>query len=260
MLPIRLFLQPCPQQLGYQQLLLLLSLFLLGAWGFIRFPFNRFFGSAATYTEVNLCIQYRKKFEDGAIMGGPMQYLKHLLSPSVANWYAIGCFILMAAWSSAQANQLAAILNSPLLESYRIPTAISGASIAALVIFALLGGIKRISSLSSKLIPTMFVLYVGSCFWIILYHVDKLWEIMQLIFQSALSPYALANGVIVGGVVSSLRWGIFKGIQTCEAGVERKRFLIQWLKQKTPSHKGHLQCFQHTLRVSSPLYQELSLS
>ncbi len=152
-----------------------------GPGALLGFLLTAFFGSAATYTEVNLCIQYRKKFEDGAIMGGPMQYLKHLLSPSVANWYAIGCFILMAAWSSAQANQLAAILNSPLLESYRIPTAISGVSIAALVIFALLGGIKRISSLSSKLIPTMFVLYVGSCFWIILYHVDKLWEIMQLI-------------------------------------------------------------------------------
>ena len=190
-----------------------------GPGALLGFLLTAFFGSAATYAEVNLCIQYRKKLENGIIMGGPMQYLKYLLSPAFAKWYAIGCFILMAAWSSAQANQLAAILNSPLLESYRIPTMISGIVIAILVVLTLIGGIKRISSFSSKLVPLMFVLYLGSCLWIIAYNADKLGETLGTIFYSAFSPYALASGTLVGGVVASLRWGVFKGIQTCEAGV-----------------------------------------
>lgn len=211
-----------------------------GPGALVGFLLTSFFGSAATYIEVNLCIQYRKKLENGIIMGGPMQYLKHLLSPAFAKWYAIGTFILMAAWSSAQANQLAAILNSPLLESYRIPTLISGVIIATLVILTLIGGIKRISALSSKLVPVMFVLYLGSCFWIILYNADKLGDILATVFRSALSPYALASGTIVGGIVSSLRWGIFKGIQTCEAGVGTQTIPHSMAQTNDPIAQGTL--------------------
>lgn len=211
-----------------------------GPGALIGFLLTAFFGSAATYAEVNLCIQYRKKLENGLVMGGPMQYLKHLLSPTVAKWYAIGCFILMAAWSSAQANQLAAVLNSPLLGSYRIPTAISGVCIAILVILTLMGGIKRISALSSKLVPIMFVLYIGSCFWIILYNIDKLGEVISLIIQSAFSPYSLATGTSVGGIVASLRWGCFKGIQTCEAGIGTQTIPHSMAQTEDPIAQGTL--------------------
>jgi len=217
-----------------------IAIYLGGPGALLGFLLTSFFGSAATYTEVNLCIQHRKKLENGIIMGGPMQYLKHILSPAVAKWYAIGTFILMAAWSSAQANQLAAILNSPLLETYRIPTFVSGVIIACLVILTLIGGIKRISALSSKLVPLMFSLYLGSCLWIILYNVDKLWDIGAMILQSAFSPYALASGTLVGGVVASLRWGIFKGIQTCEAGIGTQTIPHSMAETEDPIAQGTL--------------------
>lgn len=211
-----------------------------GPGALLGFLLTSFFGSAATYTEVNLCIQYRKKLENGVIMGGPMQYLKHLLSPAFAKWYAIGCFILMAAWSSAQANQLAAILNSPLLENYRIPTMISGVIIAILVILTMIGGIKRISSISSKLVPIMFVLYLGSSLWIVFYNFDKIGTVLASILHSALSPQALASGTIVGGVVASLRWGIFKGTQTCEAGIGTQTIPHSMAKTEDPVAQGTL--------------------
>ena len=211
-----------------------------GPGALLGFLLTSFFGSAATYAEVNLCIQYRKKLNNGTIMGGPMQYLHYLISPAIAKWYAIGCFILMAAWSSAQANQLAAILNSPLLESYRVPTVISGLVLAVIVILTLLGGIKRISSLSSKLVPLMFVLYLGSCLWIILFNTDKLWGIFSEIFQSAFSPYALASGTFVGGIVASLRWGVFKGIQTCEAGIGTQTIPHSMAETQDPVAQGTL--------------------
>lgn len=211
-----------------------------GPGALLGFLLTAFFGSAATYAEVNLCIQYRKKLENGTIMGGPMQYLKHLLSPAAAKWYAVCCFILMASWSSAQSNQLAAVLNSPLLGSYQIPTMISGIVIALLVVFTLIGGIKRISSISSKLVPVMFFLYLGSCFWIVLFNTDKISGIFSEILYSAFNPYALATGTIVGGVVASLRWGIFKGIQTCEAGVGTQTIPHSMAQTQDPVAQGTL--------------------
>lgn len=211
-----------------------------GPGALLGFLLTAFFGSAATYVEVNLCIQYRQKLENGIIMGGPMQYLKHLFSPAAAKWYATCCFILMAAWSSAQANQLAAILNSPLLESYRVPTAVSGLMIALLVIIALVGGIKRISSLSAKFVPLMFVLYLGSCLWIILFNADRMLDVFRTILHSAFSPYAMASGALVGGIISSMRWGIFKGVQTCEAGLGTQAIPHSLAETQDPIAQGTL--------------------
>lgn len=199
-----------------------------------------FFGSAATYTEVSLCIQHRKKLDNGAIMGGPMQYLKSIFSPNAAKWYAICCLILMMAWSGAQANQLAAIFDSPLLGDYRIPAPLSGGIISVLILLILMGGIKRIGSFSAKLVPLMFTLYIGSCLWIILCNTDKLGGIFHNMAQSALSPYPLANGTLVGGVVSALRWGIFKGIQSSEAGVGTQAIPHSMAETKDPVAQGTL--------------------
>lgn len=211
-----------------------------GPGALLGFLITAFFGSAATYAEVSLSIQHRKRLESGAIMGGPMQYLKHILSPGAAKWYAVCCFVLMTAWSGAQANQLSAILDSPLLGDFRIPTFFSGALIAAFVLLTLIGGIKRIGSLSSKLVPVMFVLYLGSCLWILLLNTDKLWEAFSLMFQSALSPYPMATGAVIGGIVSGLRWGVFKGTQTSEAGIGTQSIPHSMAETKDPIEQATL--------------------
>mgnify|MGYP000103089881 CR=1 FL=1 len=190
-----------------------------GPGALIGFIFTSFLGSAVTYTEVGLCIRYRKIASNGEISGGPMPYLHALLSPFAAKWYAFFGCVVMTGWSSAQANQLAAILDSPLLGGYRIPTFASGAIISTLVLITLIGGIKRVSALSSKLIPIMFSLYLGATIWILTTHVDHLLPALKLVFSSFLTPQAITSGVVVGGVVSAMRWGMFKGTQATEAGV-----------------------------------------
>lgn len=190
-----------------------------GPGALIGFLLTAFFGSAATFTEVSLGLKFRKKLPNGEIRGGPMQYLKEIFSPFAAKWYAIFGCVVMTAWSAAQANQLGAILDSPLLGEYRVPTIMSGTVIAFLALITLLGGIKRVSSFSAKLVPTMFTLYVGASMWILFSSSDKFWAVCQMIFHSAFSPYAMASGALVGGIVSAMRWGVFKGTQATEAGV-----------------------------------------
>lgn len=190
-----------------------------GPGALVGFLLTALFGSSATFIEVNLSIKHRKKDKSGKIFGGPMQYLSSIFSNKIAKWYAISCLILMTVWSGAQANQLAAILDSPLLGSYRMPPYLSGMLLVILVGLSLAGGIKRIGSLSSKLVPIMFTLYLGACFWIIFTNLNLLNTLFSLIFDSFLSPQPLASGILTGGIVSALRWGIFKGIQTTEAGI-----------------------------------------
>lgn len=214
------------------------------SWGgpgaILGFLLTSFFGSAATYAEVHLCIEHRKKLDSGEIMGGPMQYLKQLISPMAATWYATACLILMTAWSGAQANQLAAILNSPLLGDYQIDPMITGICMAFLVLLTLIGGIKRISALSSKLVPLMFFVYLSACAWIIAANTDKLLGVWAEMFRSSITPYAMATGSAVGGLVSALRWGIFKGMQATEAGVGTQTIPHSMAETQDPSAQGTL--------------------
>lgn len=196
-----------------------IAIHLGGPGALLGFLISSILGSAATFTEVSLCVKFRNKLASGLIIGGPMEYLKKILSPAMAKWYALSCCILMTVWSGAQANQLTSIFNSSLLGDYSIPPYISGFVVALLVFFVLCGGIKRISSVSSKIVPLMFALFLGSALWILFLNIEKMPSVLETIFSSAFTPYAMVNGTLVGGIVSALRWGIFKGTQATEAGV-----------------------------------------
>lgn len=211
-----------------------------GPGALIGFLLCSFFGSAATFTEVSLTIQHRKKFANGEIKGGPMQYMSALFSPKAGIWYAACGLILMVGWSAAQANQMAAILASPLVEPFSVSTYVSGLLIASLMFALLIGGIKKIGSFSMWSVPLHFILYVAACLWIVFSNTEKLGPIFEQIFASAFSPQPLASGVLVGGFVSAMRWGFFKGLQCCEAGVGSQAIPHSMAETKDPLAQGVL--------------------
>jgi len=190
-----------------------------GPGAILGFLLATILGAAVNFTEVTFALSYRKTHPTKGVAGGPMQYLHDEIFPFLAKWYAFFTFLLMLGWSAAQANQLGSILSSPQLGNMSIPVWATGIFLAIGITIILFGGIKRIASLSAKLVPVMFFLYVGGALWIISLNAEKLPEIIQLVFKSAFSPQAFSSGVVVGGIVSALRWGVFKGLHSNEAGV-----------------------------------------
>lgn len=211
-----------------------------GPGALIGFLLTAFFGSAATFVEVNLSIKHRKNYDDGSVSGGPMQYLSHILSKPAAKWYATCCLILMAVWSGAQANQLALILNAPYMGSFKIPTYLSGILFVVLTLYTLSGGIKRLGAISAKLVPLMFLVYLTTSFWIIGSNIDLLPSIFAQIFTSFFMPQELTTGVIIGGIIGALRWGVFKGIQTTEAGIGTQSIPHSMAKTNNPEAQATL--------------------
>ncbi len=189
-----------------------------GPGAVLGFLLATFLGAAVNFTEVTFALSYRKTHPGKGVAGGPMQYLHDEIFPFLAKWYAFFAFILLLGWSAAQANQLGSILSSPQLGS-PIPTWVTGIVLAIGIIAILFGGIKLIANISAKLVPLMFFFYVGGSLWIIFANLGKLPGIAQMVFQSAFSPQAFGSGVVVGGIVSALRWGVFKGLHSNEAGV-----------------------------------------
>ncbi len=206
-----------------------------GPGAFLWFLVVIIFGAATTFTEVTYAVAYRHKRKDGTIAGGPMEYLSQEISPKLATWYSYFGAVLLVAWCSNQSNTL-----SDILQTYSISKYVTGGVLAALVIFCLLGGIKRIANLSSKMVPLMFVLYCGASFWVILCNISKLPAVIQFIFSSALNMQAVSGAVVGVTVQKTLRWAIAKGIQVTESGIGTATIPHSKSATKNPTEQGVL--------------------
>lgn len=211
-----------------------------GPGAILGFLLATFLGAAVNFTEVTFALSYRKTHPTKGVAGGPMQYLHDELFPFLAKWYAFFTFLLMLGWSAAQANQLGSILSSSQLGAQNIPVWATGLFLSVGIVLVMAGGIKRIANLSAKLVPLMFVLYVGGALWIICANLEKLPAIAQMVINSAFSPQAFGSGVVVGGVVGALRWGVFKGLHSNEAGVGTQTIPHSMADTEDPTEQGIL--------------------
>ena len=176
------------------------------------------FGMAIKYTEVTLAQEYRETNPDGTVSGGPMYYIERGLG-SNWKWLAVA-FAVSAAicafltGNAVQANTVADVMQS----DFQIPLWITGLVTASLVAAVILGGIKRIGKVTSKLVPFMGALYVAGALTILVLNYDHIWPALQMIVGYAFNPTAGALGVGSGTIMLTLSYGVQRGIFSNEAG------------------------------------------
>lgn len=176
------------------------------------------FGMAIKYSECTLAVLYRQENEDGSVSGGPMYYIEKGLG---SNWKwlsilfaasAVICSFLTG--NAIQANTVADSMES----AFMIPVYITGIFTAGFVAVVILGGIKRIGSVTAKLTPLMAVMYVFGALLILLMNYDQVIPTLGLIISSAFDPVAGVLGVGSGAFMTTLVWGIKRGLFSNEAG------------------------------------------
>ncbi len=172
-----------------------------------------FFGAVTKFTEVLFAVNMRTRLQDGTIIGGPTQYLKNV-HIWLAHWYAALTLFLFAGWSGMQSNTLASIFS---MEGFS-PIA-TGGILALFTFIVLIGGIKRIGQLASKLVPLMFVLYVGFTLSILLSDIPALLSAIALVFKSAFTYQAATGGFLGATLLSAMRVGIQRNMHITEAGL-----------------------------------------
>ncbi|HIM74448.1 MAG TPA: alanine:cation symporter family protein [Candidatus Marinimicrobia bacterium] len=170
------------------------------------------FGMALKYAECTLSHRYRVIHEDGSASGGPMYYIEKGLGPK---WKPLAVFFatcaVICSFCTGNMNQANTIAQTFL--TYNIPIWLSGGVIAALVGLVIIGGIKRIAAVASRLVPTMAVLYVLGTMVIILSHYQNIIPSFAKIFTEA---FSLKAGW--GGLFAVIMWGVRRGLYSNEAG------------------------------------------
>lgn len=175
-----------------------------------------FMGMTTKFVEVTLSHKYREKTEDGTMAGGPMYYMAKGLN---MKWMAV-LFALATVASSfgtgslPQINNIAQAMNA----TFDLPHALTGGVLAVLLALVIIGGITRIALVTSRLVPTMSVLYILGALSVILYNVENIGPSFLSIFSDAFTGSSAVGGFLGASFAYAFNKGVGRGLFSNEAG------------------------------------------
>jgi AGCS family alanine or glycine:cation symporter len=200
-----------------------------------------FFGMMLKLVENTLAVKYRVINSDGTVSGGPMYYLK-ALKPKIgksatvlATVFAIAAVLCsLGTGNMAQSNSMA----EALLDTYQIPKLVSALVITGFVLLIVVGGLKRIANVTSRLVPIMAVFYVLLSLLIIGMNYDQILPAFGLIFRDAFTGTAATGGFIGSAFIMTMLMGVRRGLFSNEAGQGSSAMAHAAAKTEYPVREG----------------------
>ena len=203
-----------------------------------------FFGMMTNYSENVLGIYYRRKNEKNEWSGGAMYYLRDGLG-SYKGFKQIGAvlavlfsiFCLLASFgigNMSQVNSISINMNS----AFKIPARIVGIVLALLAALVIVGGLKRIASVTEKLVPFMAIIYIIGALIIFIANIGQCGAVFTAIFKGAFGLRAVGGGIVGSGVKLAITWGMKRGVFSNEAGLGSSVMVHSNSNVKEPVRQG----------------------
>ena len=213
-----------------------LAIFLGGPAAIFWMWITAFLGMTTKFVEVTLAHKYRVKLPDGSIAGGPMFYIEHGLN---MKWLAIVfsvCLLMMCIGTGnmPQINNIALVMN----DTFDIPKWLTGIVLAVLLWMVIIGGIKRIAQIASKLVPFMAFWYIVGALAVIIGNYENIIPSFKLIFVHIFSPAAAVGGFLGASVSVALTRGVNRGLYSNEAGQGSAPIAHATSKTENPIEEG----------------------
>ena len=186
-------------------------------------------GMCTKFAEVTLAVHFRERNKNGELVGGPMYYIKNGLGirwQFLAVLYSLfGVLTVFGTGNATQVNTIVTAIDSALLATGSglngiLPTLnlIVGVVVAMMVAMVLLGGVKRIGSVTEKLVPFMALFYIVLALGVVALNYRRFPAVLASIVGGAFDPQAVTGGAI-GSVFLSMQKGVSRGIFSNEAGL-----------------------------------------
>lgn len=174
------------------------------------------FGMTTKFVEVTLAHKYRTTLSDGSISGGPMYYIEQGLN---MKWVAILFSLLMmitaiGSGNMPQINNIALVMNT----EFAVPKLFTGLFLGALLWIIIIGGIQRIASVASKIIPIMGIIYFGGALIVLAENYQNIIPSFNAIFAQVFTGSAAMGGFLGASFAMSLKYGVARGLYSNEAG------------------------------------------
>lgn len=226
-----------------------------GAGALFWMEIAAFFGMATKYAEGLLAVKYRTLDNQGNILGGPFYYIENGLGKKwkwLGKLFALfGLFAgVMGIGTITQINGITSAANgffdpdnkhtiTLIGNEYTLTTIIFGLIITILVALIIIGGIKRIASVSEIIVPAMIFIYISCCLIIIFGHIKEVPSAIVDIIKGAFGLKPIAGGVAgISVVMLSMQKGIARGIFSNEAGLGSAPIAAAAARTKEPVRQG----------------------
>ena len=174
------------------------------------------FGMTTKFVEVTMGHKYRTKLADGSISGGPMYYIEHALNMKWAG--ILFAFLMMitaiGSGNMPQINNIALVMST----EFSVPKIFTGLFLGALLWVIIIGGIQRIASVASKIIPIMGLIYLGGALVILIENYQNIIPSFNVIFAQVFTGSAAVGGFLGASFAMSLKYGVARGLYSNEAG------------------------------------------
>lgn len=213
-----------------------------------------FFGMATKYSEGLLAVKYRVVAKDGHSLGGPFYYIERGMGPKwkwlakifaffgvCVGLFGIGTFTQVNGIVSAVKNffdpNTAHAVTIPGIGTYSWVVVVASLILAVCVALVLIGGIKRISSVSQVVVPFMAVIYVAFCLILVITNITAIPAAVCTVVEGAFNPRAVTGGM-VGTLFIAMQNGIARGIFSNESGLGSAPIAAAAAKTKEPVRQG----------------------
>lgn len=177
-------------------------------------------GMASKYSEAFLGVRYRTTDAKGEVSGGPQYYLQRGIKGGFGKFLSLFFAIaaVLASFGIGNMTQGNSI-SSNVVQSFGIPTWITGLLLAILTMVVLVGGVKSIGKVSAGLVPIMIAAYVLGAVWILIVNVKEVPQALAMIFTDAFSGTAAAGGFAGSAIILVIQMGVARGIFSNESGM-----------------------------------------
>ena len=214
-----------------------------------------FFGMATKYSEGLLAVKYRVVAPDGHSLGGPFYYIEQGMGKKwtwLAKMFAFFgmCVGLFGIGTFSQVNGISSAVHNffdptdaytvklfPFLGEYSWAVVIASLILAFCVAAVLIGGVKRIASVSQIIVPFMAVIYIIIVLILVICNISAVPAAFKTIVTAAFTPKAVTGGV-VGSMLVAMQKGVARGIFSNEAGLGSAPIAAAAAKTKEPVRQG----------------------
>ncbi|MBQ5484445.1 MAG: sodium:alanine symporter family protein, partial [Lachnospiraceae bacterium] len=213
-----------------------------------------FFGMATKYSEGLLAVKYRQVDGDGHTLGGPFYYIEKGMGEKfrwLAKLFAFFgvCVGLFGIGTFSQVNGIVSAVNGfvdskqvakvtiPGLGEYTLVTVVASLILTLVVALVLIGGLKRIASVASFVVPFMAITYFVFAVLLILLNIRQVPGAIAQILIGAFHPRAVAGGA-AGSILVAMQSGIARGIFSNEAGLGSAPIAAAAAKTQEPVRQG----------------------
>ena len=211
-------------------------------------------GMCTKFAEVTLAVHFRETNAQGDLVGGPMYYIKNGLDKK---WHflaylfaAFGVLAVFGTGNATQVNTITTAIDSALsnfnvlpADAVNLVNLIIGIALAIIIALILIGGIKRIGNVTSKLVPFMAIMYIVLALGVIIFHIKSVPAVFASIIEGAFNPASVTGGV-VGSFFMSMKKGVSRSIFSNEAGLGTGSIAHACADTKKPVKQGFFGIFE----------------